>query len=158
MSGFLRPDALAVIRVRDRLIALFIERDLGSERGEALGEKIRRYRLVFARDPELPVNVGFVVESERRVRTVHAQAEGQRVVASAVTVLTAIDEQLRRDPLGGLWSDGNRGRLTRDLPALAAVASGPILTPGCLADGDTLAALDDRGATLLPALKPFLRT
>ena len=156
-GGFLRPDALAVIRVRDRLIALFVERDLGSERGEALGEKIRRYRLVFARDPELPVNVGFVVESERRARTVHAQAEVRRGAATGVTVLTAIDERLRRDPLGGLWSDGNRGRLTRDLPALAAVASGPILAPGCLADGDTLGALDERGAALLPALRPFLR-
>ncbi len=156
-GGFLRPDALAVIRVRDRLIALFVERDLGSERGEALGEKIRRYRLVFARDPGLRVNVGFVVESERRARTVHRQAENRRGAATGVTVLSATDEQLRRDPFGGIWSDGDHGRLTRDLPAIAATSAGPILTPGCLADGDVLGALDERGAALFPALRPFFR-
>ena len=156
-DGFLRPDALAVIRVRDRLIALFIERDLGSERGEALAEKIRRYRLVFARDPELPINVGFVVESERRANTVHAQAETQRVPAAHVTVLTAIDAQLRRDPLGGLWSDAGSIRPTRDLAAVGGTLPSPMLMPGCLSAGDALAALDDRGAAILPALKPFLR-
>ena len=46
----------------------------GTERGEVLAEKIRRYRSVFARMPDLPVNVGFVVDSERRARTVHELA------------------------------------------------------------------------------------
>ena len=67
-GGFLRPDALAGIGVSERAIALFIERDLGTERGEVLAEKIRRYRSVFARTPDHPVNVGFVVDSERRAR------------------------------------------------------------------------------------------
>lgn len=156
-DGFLRPDALAVIRVQDRLIALFVERDLGSERGEALGEKIRRYRLVFARDPDVPINVGFVVESERRARTVHTQAEGRRGPAAGVTVLTAIDDRLRRDPLGGHRSDGNRARSTRNLSGVAAATALPLLAPGCLSDGDALAALDDRAALLLPALSPYLR-
>jgi hypothetical protein len=157
-GGFLRPDALAVIRVRDRAIALFVERDLGSERGEALGEKIRRYRSVFARDPELPLNVGFVVESERRARTVHAQAEIRRGPATRLTVLTAVDGQFRRDPLDELWSDGRNARSTRDLLPMSNPVSLPILTPGCLSDGEVLAMLDDRGATILPPLKPFLRT
>jgi len=157
-GGFLRPDALAVIRVRDRAIALFVERDLGSERGETLGEKIRRYRSVFARDPELAINVGFVVESERRARTVHAQVESRRGPATRLTVVTAIDEQLRRDPLGGLWSDGDGVRSTRHLAPISAAPPWPILTPGCLADGDVLAALDDRGALALAPLRPFLRT
>ncbi len=156
-DGFLRPDALAVIRVRDQLIALFVERDLGSERGEALGEKIRRYRLVFARDPELPINVGFIVESERRARTVHTQAEGRRGSASAVTVLTAVDDRLRRDPLGGDWYDGISARSTRNLSGVAVATALPVLAPGCLSDGDALAALDDRAALLLPALSPYLR-
>lgn len=117
-DGFLRPDALAVIRVRDRLIALFVERDLGSERGEALGEKIRRYRLVFAREPELPINVGFIVESERRARTVHTQAEGRGGPAVGVTVLTAIDDRLRRDPLG----DTGPTAAARDRPETCRVS------------------------------------
>ncbi len=157
-GGFLRPDALAIVRVRDRLVVLFVERDLGSERGEALGEKIRRYRLVFAREPEVPVNVGFVVESERRARTVHAQSEHVHGQAMPLTILSAVDEQLRRDPLRGSWSDGAARRSTRDLAAIAVSTSWPILTPGCLSDGDALAALDDRGAAILPALMPYLRT
>jgi hypothetical protein len=157
-GGFLRPDALATIRVRDRVIALFVERDLGSERGEVLAEKIRRYRSVFARDPELPLNVGFVVESERRARTVHELADRRAGAKSRLTFVTAVDDQLRRDPLGGLWSDGRSVRPTRDLAPLLAASSSPILTQGCLSDGDVLAALDDRGAWLLPALKPYLRT
>ncbi|NJD27902.1 MAG: hypothetical protein FIA92_06350 [Chloroflexi bacterium] len=156
-GGFLRPDALAVIRVRDRAIALFIERDLGTERGDQLGEKVRRYRSVFAGDPTLPVTIGFVVESDRRARTVHAQAEipGR---ATQLTVLTAVDERLRRDPLGGTWSDGAGMRSIRDLAATGVGPSWPILTPGCLSDGEALAALDDRGAAVLPALRPYLRT
>jgi hypothetical protein len=156
-GGFLRPDALAVIRVRDRAIALFIERDLGTERGDDLGEKIRRYRSVFARDQNLAVNVGFVVESARRVRTVLEQAERQRRRVKDLTVLAAVDEQIRRDPLGGLWTDGTVTSSTRRLPAMSDALSAPMLTPGCLADGDALAALDDRAPGMLPALKPFLR-
>ena len=62
-DGYLRPDAIAGIRVGDRTIALFIERDLGTERGEDIPDKMARYRAVFARAPELAVVVGFVVES-----------------------------------------------------------------------------------------------
>lgn len=157
-GGFLRPDALAAIRVRDKLIALFVERDLGSERGEVLPEKIRRYRSVFARDPEMPLNVGFVVESERRARTIHELANPRPGAESRLTFLTAVDESIRRDPVGGLWSDGSSMRSTRDLPAISAAPSWPILTPGCLSDGDALAALDDRGVAILPGLAPYVRT
>ena len=65
-DGFLRPDALAGIRVADRAIILFIERDLGTERGEVLAEKIRLYRSVFARALDVPIPVGFCVPSDRR--------------------------------------------------------------------------------------------
>jgi hypothetical protein len=156
-GGVLRPDALAVVRIRDRAIALFVERDLGSERGEVLAEKIRRYSSVFARDPELPLNVGFVVESERRARTIHELATGRRGPATRLTFLTAVDENVRRDPLGARWSDGRTTRATRELAQMPADIAWPILSPGCLTDGDALAALDDRGAAMLPALRPYLR-
>jgi hypothetical protein len=156
-GGFLRPDALAVIRVRDRAIALFVERDLGSERGEVLPEKIRRYRSVFARDPGLPLHVGFVVESERRARSIHELAD-PRPRGGALNFVTAVDVSLRRDPLGGLWSDGRSVRSTRDLSPISTKLLWPILVPGCLSDGEALSALDDRGTQILPALRPYLRT
>jgi Replication-relaxation len=156
-GGFLRPDALAVIRVRDHAIALFVERDLGTERGDDLGEKIRRYRSVFARAPGLTVNVGFIVESARRARTVREQADRQRGRTTGLTVVSAIDEQLRRDPLGAPWTDGTATWSIRQLPPVSGSFSEPILIPGCLADGDVLAAFDDRVAAMLPALQPYLR-
>ena len=131
-DGFLRPDALAGVRIGDRAIALFIERDLGSERGEVLAEKIRRYRSVFARAVDLPVQVGFVVESERRARTVHEVANRKHVAASGPVFLTAVDHQVRADPFGVRWTDGREVWSTRGLISEAEEASWPILTPGCL--------------------------
>jgi hypothetical protein len=34
----------------------------------------------------------------------------------------------------------------------------PVLTAGCLIDPEAIAALDDQGAAMLPALAPYLRT
>ena len=89
-DGFLRPDALAGIRVADRAVMMFIERDLGTERGEVLGEKIRRYRSVFARALDVPIHVGFVVESDRRAHTVHGLVTGRNTPGSGVRFLTAV--------------------------------------------------------------------
>ena len=150
-GGFLRPDALAVVRVRDRVIPLFIERDLGTERGDALPEKVRRYRSVASGRPELVLTVGFVVESERRARTVHELAGRARGFDAGPAVVTATAERLQRDPIGGLWSDGQTLCPTRRLAHLPTAASLPILSPGCLSDGDTLTALDDRGTAALLA-------
>ncbi len=156
-GGFLRPDALAGIRVGDRAIALYIERDLGTERGEVLAEKIRRYRSVFARTPDLPVNVGFVVDSERRARTVHELVSQRGGPDSRMTFLTAIDDQLRRDPLGATWTAGSLQRTTRDQAPSSTGVSWPIVTPGCLSDAEAIAALDDRGLSMLPELHTHAR-
>jgi hypothetical protein len=156
-DGFLRPDALAGIRVADRAIILFIERDLGTERGEVLAEKIRRYRGVFARALDLPIHVGFVVESDRRARTVHGLLTDRNTPGSGVRFLTALDARLRADPMAARWSDGRGSLLTRDLTPASAPVDWPILTPGCLLDPDALSALDDRGSLMLPALGPYVR-
>ncbi len=150
-GGFLRPDALAVVRVRDRVIPLFVERDLGTERGDALPEKIRRYRSAATGRPDLLLTVGFVVESERRARAIHNMVRAGRGLEAGPAVVTAIAERLQRDPIGALWSDGQTLCPTRELAHLPTAAPPPILGPGCLADGDALAALDDRGAAVLPA-------
>ena len=150
-GGFLRPDALAVVRVRDRVIPLFVERDLGTERGDALPEKIRRYRSVATGRPDLVLTVGFVVESERRAASYprhgasRARARGRagcgdrdRRAAPARPDRRALVRRPGRAP-------------TRQLAHLPTAASLPILGPGCLSDGDALAALDDRAAAVLPA-------
>lgn len=155
-DGFLRPDALAGVRVADRAVAVFIERDLGTERGEVLAEKIRRYRSVFARAPDLPVHVGFVVESERRASSVHELAKRQQVVASGLTFLTAIDARVRANPMGAIWTDGRARWSTRDLASTEEPAMLPILTPGCLTDADALGALDDRALAALGRLHSYL--
>lgn len=156
-GGFLRPDALAGIRVGRRAIAMFIERDLGTERGEVLAEKIRRYRSVLARTPDLAVHVGFVVGSHRRARSVHALARSRGSIAPGVLVVTATDEELEADPLGAFWSDGYSTWPTRDLPPIAGPVDWPILGHGCLADPDMLAAFDDRASDMLPALRRYFR-
>jgi hypothetical protein len=156
-DGFLRPDALAGIRVADRAVILFIERDLGTERGEVLAEKIRRYRGVFARALDLPIHVGFVVESDRRARTVHGLLTDRNTPGSGVRFLTALDTHLRADPMAARWSDGRASSLTRDLTPASAPVDWPILTPGCLFDPDALSALDDRGSLMLPELGPYVR-
>lgn len=155
-GGFLRPDALAIIRINDRLVALFVERDLGSERGEVLAEKLRRYWSMFGRESSIPLHVGFVVESERRARTVYAPtADAGRPMNP--TILTAVGERLFRDPLGTRWSDGQRAQSIRELPSISSGQAVPILAPGCLGDGDASGAFDERGARLLPGLRPYLR-
>ena len=156
-DGYLRPDALAGVRVGDRAIALFIERDLGSERGEVLAEKVRRYRSVFARAVDLPVQVGFVVESERRARTVHEVAQRSHVAASGPVFLTAVDHQFRADPFAARWTDGREVWSTRGLISEVDHAPRPILTPGCLVDADAIAALDDRALGMIPSLHAFIR-
>ena len=155
-DGFLRPDAFAGIRAVDRVIALFIERDLGTERGEVLAEKTRRYRSVFARASALPVNVGFVVESERRAQTVHGLANRSPGIGSELRFLTAIDDRIRANPLGAVWSDGANRWSTRDLASIDGPGRSPILTPGCLGESDAVAALDDRALAMIPPLHAYL--
>ena len=153
LLGVLRPDALAGIRVGQRTLALFLERDLGTERGEVLAEKVRRYRSVFSRAPGDAMAVGFVVGSARRAQTIHALG---RRHPGGLTLLTVVAGQLLLDPLGAAWSDGQRPSSIREL---ASVGHGdePILGLGCLLDADALAAFDDRAASEMSALAPYLR-
>jgi hypothetical protein len=154
-GGLLRPDALAGIRVGDRMATLFIERDLGTERGEGLADKIRRYASLFARAPEAAVSVVFVVESERRGRSILEIA--RRRSTGGAHFLAGVDSLIRADPLDAGWWDGDSIRSVRELATAPAAQDLPILTPGCLSDAEAIGALDDRGAAMLPALRPYLR-
>ncbi len=154
LLGVVRPDALAGIRAGERTLALLLERDLGTERGEVLADKVRRYRWAFTQAPADGLAVGFAVESARRAQTIHALGRRQ---PGGLTVLTVAAERLLADPLGAPWYDGEQPRSIRDLAAAAAPGDGPILAPGCLLDPDALAAFDDQGAATLSALAPYLR-
>jgi hypothetical protein len=150
-GGFLRPDALAGIRVGDRALTLFVERDLGTERGEVIAEKIRRYRSVLSRTPDAPAAVGFVVESERRGHTIAGLAS-RHPRDRGLPILTVVDERLRSDPLGTRWRNGEAKRSIREVAAGLAPVDWQILRPGCLSEVDTIACLDDRGIAMLPDL------
>lgn len=149
---FLRPDALAGIRIGDRAIALFIERDLGTERSEVLAEKIRRYRSAFARAADIPLHVGFVVDSRRRAATIHDVAGGRQPTDHAVTVLTAIAERVRADPFGARWSDGVDEHSTRHLAPMSSGITWPVIPSGCLQDAAALPTLDDRAGSMFRGL------
>jgi hypothetical protein len=149
---FVRPDALAGVRVGDRAIGLFIERDLGTERGEVLAEKIRRYRSAFAKVAEVPLYVGFVVDSPRRAATIHELIRGSNTTDQGPLIVTAIDEHLRADPLGASWSDGRSKLATRYLAAIAMGVTRPVIAPQCLQDATALASLDDRALAMFPGM------
>jgi hypothetical protein len=154
LFGFLRPDALAGIRVGGRSLALFVERDLGTERGEVLADKVRRYRSVFSQAPGDGIAVGFVVESARRAQSIHALG---RRLPGGLPVITAVANDLMRDPLGEVWFDGRLLRSTSYLGAPTALPFEQILVSGCLVEGDVLATFDDRAVSTLSALAPYLR-
>lgn len=155
-GGYLRPDAIAGIRVGERAIVLCIERDLGTERGEVLAAKIRRYRSVFGRSGELPIHVGFVVGSGRRARTIHDLVRRGGALGAGVSFLTAVDGELEADPLGAHWADGLVSVPTRGLEAYGDTDAS-LLTAGCLSDPDALAAFDDRAAQGMSVLRTYLR-
>jgi hypothetical protein len=137
-DGYLRPDALAILRFGQRVVALFVERDLGTESAAVLAGKIRRYRAMLARAPELAATVGFVVESDRRARTVVGAANGRAGSGGAIVAVVA--GNLRADPYGVRWRDGREDMSTRELAAMEPRAGGFILMPGCIADRDALMA------------------
>ena len=121
-GGFLRPDALAGIRVGDRAIALFVERDLGTERGEVLAEKIRRYRSVFAPMPDLPVILryrGWTPSAERGPCAELARCcrGGPEIRAD---LLTGGRRAVPRDPLGAAWTDGSLQQQPRSTHTVSA--------------------------------------
>jgi hypothetical protein len=156
-SGYLRPDALAIVRHRDAMIVLFIERDLGTERGAVLVDKVRRYRNMYARekDPKA-LHVGIVVDSQRRahaVRRILRAAEAKLDIARAVRVWVTTEAELTADPHGAVWiSPAVDAVRTIDLEPHPIDEHWPILGPLCLATPDTLDVLDERVLAALPVL------
>ena len=152
--GKLRPDALAVIRVADGVILLFIERDLGTERGGVVADKLDRYRSTYGKsDIGAPVHVGIVVESGRRAAAVRRMLRERGESAGIVRAWVTTEPELSADPHGATWLSPEIDQIrTLDLARLSRDPGWPVLTPGCLATPDALEALDDRVIMAIPVL------
>jgi Replication-relaxation len=154
-SGYLRPDALAIVRNRDAMIVLFIERDLGTERGSVLVDKLRRYRNMYWSVKETHVlHVGIVVESQRRAHAVRrALRSSEAEMAKAVRVWVTTEAELTADPHGAVWiSPAVEAIRTIDLERHPFDEPWPILMPLCLATPDALEVLDERVVAAVPVL------
>lgn len=154
-SGYLRPDALAIIGVREAMILMFIERDLGTERGSVLVDKLRRYRNVYWRlkKPDA-LHVCVVVGSQRRAFAVRRALRGpSEEHAEAIRVWVTTDAELLADPHGAMWvSPAIDAARTIDLEPHPLDDAWPVLQPLCLATPDSLEVLDERALAAVPAL------
>ena len=157
-GGYLRPDALAVVRAGVDSIVLVIERDLGTERGPVLAAKLERYRRVYDSSPaRAPLHVGFVVDSARRAASVRARlrgGEGGGVPGgSAVSAWVVAEPALAADPYGATWTtpDGAEARVVDFAPHWTG-DPWPWLRPGDLSDPAALEALDVSVLRAIPML------
>lgn len=157
-SASLRPDALAVIRVGEASILLAIERDLGTERGPILADKVDSYQRAYGRgDERAPLHVGFVVDSPRRAASVRARLRGTDKEESVVTTWVVTEGALTADPFGAVWTTpgGIEARVIDFAPHWTG-SPWPYLAPGDLADPTTLEVLDDRVYRRIPMLRAAL--
>ena len=157
-GGYLRPDALAVLRADDASIVLVIERDLGTERGPVLADKLERYRRLHDFLPgRAPLHVGFVVDSGRRAASVRARLRGAlgegAAGGSVVSAWVVAEPALAADPYGAVWTSpgGAEARVVDFAPHWAG-DPWPWLRPGDLSDPAALEALDDRALQAIPML------
>jgi hypothetical protein len=157
-EGWLRPDAVAVVRAGERMIVLFVERDLGTERGAVVPEKVHRYRSAFSRSAEPPIHLGIVVDSARRAASLGRLISRTDRRQGPIQIWLGPWDGLARDPLRATWTSpaGERVR-TLDLVPHWTGDPWPPLVPGCLAQPDGLEGLDERVFEAIPALVPFAR-
>jgi Replication-relaxation len=151
LFGFLRADALAGVRVEDRTLTMFIERDLGTERGEVLAE---RCAVTGRSSPERQRRRSRLASSSSRPaghpRSTRLRA-GTRPLGSRFSRSSpSRSEPILSVPAGSMAS--------RNIRSESLPAGQEVLTPGCLHDPDAMSTLDDRGAAMLPALVSYLRT
>ena len=157
-GGYLRPDALAVVRVGDASILLVVERDLGTERGPVLAGKLERYRRIYDYSPaRAPLHVGFVVDSGRRAASVRARLRGAwgggAPGGTVVSAWVVAEPALAADPFGAVWTapGGAEARVLDFAPHWTG-DPWPWLRPGDLSDPAALEALDDRVFLAIPML------
>lgn len=151
---YLRPDALALIGVPGRRITLFIERDMGTEPTGVLSAKLSRYRTVLGRAAGATGNVGIVVDSTPRTRTLGSRLASAHDMRARVWVAMAAD--LLADPYHAPWRNlAGEERATIDLPSDPGQPA-RLIRPLCLLEADGLEAFEPWTSSA-PMLEPFLR-
>jgi hypothetical protein len=157
-GAWLRPDALVVIGVGEASIVLFIERDLGTERGGTLWAKVKSYHDVYDRRTEAaPVHVGLVVDTPRRAASVRRGLRGDSDGAAVRAWVTTAPE-LAINPYDAVWlSPSGDATRTTELTAHWTGDRWDLLEPGCLADPDALEMLDERVIGFVPLLRVVAR-
>lgn len=155
-DGYLRPDAVAGVRVRGRLVLLFVELDTGSERPPVLAAKLRRYRaLLTPRAEAAPAHLLLVCGSPRRLRSLQAGLAAGADAAQPQTWLT-LERELQPAP----WSAPLRpiaGRVQSlcELGAHETDQELAIAGAGCLLEPEQAEVIDERALTQLPMLDHF---
>ena len=158
-DGYLRPDALAVIRVGDASIVMFVERDLGTERGGTLSQKVFKYGNVYGnRESTGPLHVGLVVDTARRAASVRRHVDDPKTYKTSVRVWVTTEPALSADPYGCVWASASGEDLrTLDLAPHWTGDPWAILQPLCLAEPDNLEGLDERVIGFVPLLREAAR-
>ena len=148
---YVRPDAIAVFRARDRAAVLFIERDLGTERRDVLGGKVDRYRLVTDRFGHREASLGIIVESARRAAAIrsslrHRQERFEQVQKPfEFPIWVAVTDEVVADPYGAVWQSPMGDEATvLTMPPCELHYPLPILAPPALIPPGALGSLDDR--------------
>jgi hypothetical protein len=149
---YVRPDAIAIFRDRDRSTVLLIERDLGTERRDVLGGKIDRYRTATVQFGHRQAGVGIVVESARRAAAIrsslkHRQERLERDYQKSFAFPTwvAVTDEVVADPYGAIWQSPMGDEATvLTMPPCELYYPLPILTSPALTQVGALGSLDDR--------------
>jgi hypothetical protein len=151
-ADYVRPDAIAVFRARDRSAVLLVERDLGTERRDVLGGKIDRYRIATDRFGHRQANVGIVVESPRRAAAIRSSLkhrverfEKDYRQPYAFPTWVAVTDEVIADPFGAVWQSPMGDEATvLTMPPCELHYPLPILAPPALTQDGALGSLDDR--------------
>lgn len=149
-DDYVRPDAIAVFRARDRASVLFVERDLGTERRDVIGAKVDRYRLVTTRFRQREASLGIVVESARRAAAIrsslrHREERLGHAERSAFQTWIAVADDVVAGPFRAVWQSPTGDEETvLTMPPCDLHYPLPILAPPALTQVGTLGSLDDR--------------
>jgi hypothetical protein len=151
-DDYVRPDAIAVFRARDRAAVLYIERDLGTERRDVLGGKVDRYRLVRDRYDHREASLGIIVESARRAAAIrsslrHRQErwEQSSLKPFGFPIWVVVTDEIVADPYGAVWQSPMGDEATvLTMPPCELYYPLPILAPPALIPAGALGSLDDR--------------
>lgn len=154
-DGYVRPDALAMIGTPGRRISMFIERDLGTEGAAVVVGKATRYATLLGGRAEAPVNVGIVVETQRRQASLQRAVEAVGGLGIGVWLITS--PELVAAPYRAVWTAVDGRRLpTAELPA-EPVTAGYVVGVLCLAELDGIDLFEPSALAGSKALERFAR-